>query len=181
MKALKNIYSRSTSLWLSLELILVTVICWWTFAPVLENLYLWYLPYGYDADRIVRMEVASTLNRTERMNRQEEICAEEEMLLRKVQEIEDTEVAFRTVYTAPGFDSQLLHCKIGDSTWIRFPTIYFQRESPLFKAYGIESLTLEVPTDELTNDCEEDKTIILSRTFAMAAFGTTDVAVRTIQ
>jgi putative ABC transport system permease protein len=181
MKALKNIFSRSTSLWLSLELILVTVICWWTFAPVLENLYLWYLPYGYDADRIVRMEVASTLNRTERMNRQEEICAEEEMLLRKVQEIEDTEVAFRTVYTAPGFDSQLLHCKIGDSTWIRFPTIYFQRESPLFKAYGIESLTLEVPTDELTNDCEEDKTIILSRTFAMAAFGTTDVAGRTIQ
>ena len=65
------------------------------------------------------MEVASTLNRTERMNRQEEICAEEEMLLRKVQEIEDTEVAFRTVYTAPGFDSQLLLCKIGDSTWIK--------------------------------------------------------------
>ena len=180
MKALKNIFSRSTSLWLSLELILVTVICWWTFAPVLENLYLWYLPYGYDADRIVRMEVASTLNSTERMNSQDEICTEEEMLLRKVQEIDDVEVAFRTVYTAPGFSSHLLHCKIGDSTWIRFPTIYFQRESPLFKAYGIQSLTPEVPTDELTNDCEEDKTIILSRTFAMAAFGTTDVAGRMI-
>ena len=172
---------RRGNLWLSLELILVTIICWWTFAPVLENLYLWYLPYGYDADRMVRMEVASTLNGTERMNRQEEICTEEEMLLRKVQEIDDVEVAFRTVYTAPGFSSRLLHCKIGDSTWIRFPTIYFQRESPLFKAYGIQSLTPDVPTSELTNDCEEDKTIILSRTFAMAAFGTTDVAGRTIQ
>ena len=172
---------RRGNLWLSLELILVTIICWWTFAPVLENLYLWHLPYGYDADRMVRMEVASTLNGTERMNRQEEICTEEEMLLRKVQEIDDVEVAFRTVYTAPGFSSYLLHCKIGDSTWIRFPTIYFQRESPLFKAYGIQSLTPDVPTSELTNDCEEDKTIILSRTFAMAAFGTTDVAGRTIQ
>ncbi|MBR5394345.1 MAG: ABC transporter permease [Bacteroidaceae bacterium] len=181
MKTLKNIFSRSTSLWLALELILVTVICWWTFAPVLENLYLWYLPYGYDADRMVRMEVVSTLNGTERMNRQEEICTEEEMLLRKVQEIDDVELAFRTVYTAPGFSSHLLHCKIGDSTWIRFPTIYFQRESPIFKAYGIQSLTPEVSTSELTNDCEEDKTIILSRTFAMAAFGTTGVAGRTIQ
>ena len=48
MRTFKNIFSRSTSLWLSLELILVTIVCWWTFAPVLENLYLWYLPYGYD-------------------------------------------------------------------------------------------------------------------------------------
>ena len=189
---MKTIYKQSNapifplkgvrgSLWLSLELILVTIICWWTFDPVLENLYLWYLPYGYDADRMVRMEVASTLNGTERMNRQEEICTEEEMLLRKVQEIDDVEVAFRTVYTAPGFSSHGSHCKIGDSTWIRFPIIYFQRESPIFKAYGIQSLTPEVPTSELTNDCEDDKTIILSRTFAMAAFGKTDVAGRTIQ
>ena len=189
---MKTIYKQSNapifplkgvggSLWLSLELILVTIVCWWTFAPVLENLYLWYLPYGYDADRIVRMEVASTLNSTERMNRLEEIYTEEEMLLRKVQEIDDVELAFRSFYSAPGFNSRLLHCKIGDSTWIRFPTIYFQCESPIFKAYGIQSLTPEVPTSELTNDCEEDKTIILSRTFAMAAFGTTDVAGRTIQ
>ena len=167
--------------WLALELILVTIICWWTFNPVLLNAYIWNLPLGYDPDRIVRMEVASTLNNTERMNRKEEISSEEEMLLQKVQEIEDVEVAFRTVYYAPGFDSYLVHCQIGDSTWIRFPTIYFQSESPIFKAYGIQSLTPEVPTSELTNDCEEDRTIIISRTFAMAAFGTTNVAGRTIK
>ena len=170
------------AIWLSLELILVTIVCWWTFAPVLENLYLWYLPYGYDADRMVRMEVASTLNRTERMNRKEEICAEEEMLLRKVQEIEEVEIAFRSVYSAPGFDCDYnTFCTIGDSAWIRFPTIYFQCESPIFKAYGIQSLTPKVPSSELTEDCEEGKTIILSRTFAMAAFGSTDVAGRTIK
>ena len=169
------------AIWLSLELILVTIICWWTFNPVLEKAYIYNLPFGYDPDRMVRMEVASTLNRTERMNRKEELCTEEEMLLRKVQEIEDVEVAFRSVYGSPGFDCDInTFCNIGDSNWIRFPTIYFQHDSPIFKAYGIQSLTPKVPTDDLTNGCEEDKTIILSRTLAMAAFGTIDVAGRTI-
>lgn len=173
--------SRRGALWLALELILVTIICWWTFDPVLQNAYIWNLPLGYNPNRMVRLEVASTLNRSERLERKEEISTEEEMLLRKVQDLDDVEVAFRSVYSAPGFDSYLVHFKIGDSTWIRPPFIKFQCESPIFKAYGIQSLTPEVPTSELTNDCEEDRTIILSRTFAMAAFGTTNVAGRTIQ
>jgi hypothetical protein len=167
--------------WLALELILVTIICWWTFDPMMEKIYVNHQPFGYDADRIVRMEVASVLNRTERMDRKEEISAEEEILLKKVQEIEDVEVAFRSVYSAPGFDLGQSFLNTGDSTWIRFPTIYFQRESPIFRAYNIPSLTPTVPLSELTNDCEEDKSIILSRTLALAAFGKTDVAGRTIE
>ena len=169
------------NLWLSLELILVTIICWWTFDPVLEKAYIYNLPYGYDPDRMARMEVASTLNRTERMNRKEEIYHEEEMLLRKVQEIEEVEVAFRSVYTAPGFNSDMAYLKTGDSTFTRFPSIYFQHESPIFKAYNIQSLTPTVPLSELTNDCEDDKSIILSHSLAMVAFGRTDVAGRTVK
>ena len=177
MKTLKEIFSRRTSLWIALELILVTIICWWTFAPILERVYCYSLPFGYDIDRIVRMEVASTLSRTERMSRKEEICAEEEILLKKILEIEDVEAAFRSVYSAPGFfEDYNTFCRIQDSIWIRFPTTYFQQESPIFKTYGIQSLTPAVPTDELTNDCEEDKTVIISRSLAMAYFGTTDVA-----
>ena len=169
------------SLWLSLELILVTIICWWTFDPVLEKAYIYNLPYGYDPDRMVRMEVASTLNRTERMNRKEELNHEEEMLLRKVQEIEDVEVAFRSVYSAPGFNSDISYLKTGDSTYARIQTVYFQSGSPIFKAYDIQSLTPTVPLSELTNDYEDGKSIILSRSLAMVAFGITDVAGRTIK
>ena len=167
--------------WLSLELILVTIICWWTFDPVLENLYLSNLPFGFNTDRMVRMEVASTLNRTECLERKEEICKEEEMLLRKVQEMDDVEVAFRSVYTAPGFNSDPnIFYTVQDSIPLRVPTIYFQQESPIFRAYGIQSLTPEVPTEELTDDCEEDKSVILSRSLALAYFGTTDVAGKTV-
>ena len=182
MKILKEIFSRRTSLWLALELILVTIICWWTFDPVLKRIYLYNLPFGYDIDRVVRMEVASTLNKSERLERKEGISTEEEMLLRKVQDLDDVEVAFRSVYSAPGFyEDYNTFCRVQDSIWMRFPTTYFQRESPIFKTYGIQSLTLGVPTDELTNDCEEDKTVIISRSLAMAYFGTTDVAGQNIK
>lgn len=168
-------------LWLSLELILVTIVCWWVLDPVLEKMYINNQPFGYDIDRMVRMEVASTLNRSERLEREDEISTEEEMLLRKVQDLDDVEVAFRSVYSAPGFDSYIGYSQTRDSAVLRFPTIYFQRESPMFEAYGIQSLTPEVPINELTNDCEENKSVILSRTLAMAAFGTTNVAGRTIK
>jgi hypothetical protein len=167
--------------WLALELILVTIICWWAFDPVLEQIYIYNLPFGYDIDRVVRMEVASTLNRSERLERKEEISTEEETLLRKLQDLDDVEVAFRSVYTAPGFYNDYnIFCRLQDSILMRFSTTYFQQESPIFKAYGIQSLTPEVSTEELTKDCEEDKSVILSRSLALAYFGTTNVAGQTI-
>ena len=173
-------FGRGAS-WLALELILVTIISWWAFDPVLEKIYLYNLPFGYDIDRVVRMEVASTLNRSERLERKEEISTEEETLLRKLQDLDDVEVAFRSVYTAPGFYNDYnIFCRLQDSILMRFSTTYFQQESPIFKAYGIQSLTPEVPTEELTKDCEEDKSVILSRSLALAYFGTTNVAGQTI-
>ena len=181
MKTLKEIFRRRTSLWLALELILVTIICWWAFDPVLKSAYIDNLPFGYDVDRVVRMEVSSTLNATERQARNEEISAEEETLLKKVLDIEDVENASRALYTAPGFyENYNTFCRVQDSIWIRLPSIYFQRESPIFRTYGIQSLTPNVLTDELTHDCEEDKSIIISRSLAMAYFGITDVAGRNI-
>ena len=65
MKQLKEIFGRKTSVWLALELILVTLACWWAFDPVIVTTYVTHLPLGYDADRLVQMEVASTLPSTE--------------------------------------------------------------------------------------------------------------------
>ena len=52
MKRIKEIFHRSTSLWLALELILVTFACWWAFDPVIVTNYVTHLPLGYDVDRI---------------------------------------------------------------------------------------------------------------------------------
>ena len=44
MKQLKDIFGRKTSIWLTLELVLVTFACWWAFDPVLVTGYITHLP-----------------------------------------------------------------------------------------------------------------------------------------
>ena len=51
------------STWLALELILVTVACWWAFDPVLVTGTVIGMRPGYDIDRIVKLNVASTVTR----------------------------------------------------------------------------------------------------------------------
>ena len=50
----------------------------------------------------------------------------------------------------------------------------------MFQTYGIESLTPGISTNELTNNCEPNESVIISRTMALSLFGTTDVAGRKI-
>ena len=61
MKQLKDIFGRKTSIWLSLSIILVTIALWWAFDPLIVNTYVMRLPVGYDLDRIVKLEVASSV------------------------------------------------------------------------------------------------------------------------
>ena len=55
MKHIKNIFSRKSSIWLALELILVTIACWWAFDPLLVTSYVTHMPLGYDTDRLVQL------------------------------------------------------------------------------------------------------------------------------
>ena len=64
MKQLKELFRRSTSRWLALELILVTFTLWWAFDPVIVTNYVFHLPLGYDVDRMVKLDVAGTSDQT---------------------------------------------------------------------------------------------------------------------
>ena len=79
MKQFKEIFGRKTSIWLALELVLVTFACWWAFDPVIVASYVVRMPMGYDADRIVKFEVVSSGNPKEQ--KWEEIVDEENILL----------------------------------------------------------------------------------------------------
>ena len=83
MKLLKDIFGRKTSIWLSLELVLVTFACWWAFDPVLVSSYVTHLPLGYEPDRLVCFVVTGNNE------------SEEESLLKKVQEMDGVELAYR--------------------------------------------------------------------------------------
>ena len=178
MKQIKEIFRRSTSRWLSLELILVTFTLWWAFDPVIVTNYVTHLPLGYDVDRMVKLDVA-ILTEGIAVN---ELSNEEERLLQKVQEMDEVELAYRAhnnpmgynTITMPGF---FFNDK-GDS--IQTQRYGFIQDSKMFEVYGIHSLTPSVPDSELTHDCEWEKTVIFTRSLAMGLFGTIDVAGRNV-
>ena len=94
---------RHGALWLALELILVTFACWWAFDPVLVTGTVIRMNPGYDVDRIVKLNVSSTVTRLDIEEQQiTTIPDEEEHLLQKVQELEDVELAYRAVFNPLG-------------------------------------------------------------------------------
>ena len=178
MKQIKEIFRRSTSRWLALELILVTFTLWWAFDPVIVTNYVTHLPLGYDVDRMVKLDVA-ILTEGIAVN---ELSDEEERLLQKMQEMDEVELAYRAhnnpmgynTITMPGF---FFNDK-GDS--IQTQRYGFIQDSKMFEVYGIHSLTPSVPDSELTHDCEWEKTVLFTRSLAMGLFGTIDVAGRNV-
>ena len=179
MKQLKDIFSRKSSLWLTLELVLVTIACWWAFDPVIVASYVAEMPMGYDADRIVKFEVVRTVNNKEQDKKLEEMIDEEEVLLQKVQQMDGVEMAYAASSTPIGFGIASMpkfFYHNGDS--VQCFCFGFNKDSRMFEVYGIQSLTPEVPTSQLSHDCEEDNTIILTRSVALKLFDTIDVAGR---
>ena len=183
MKQLRELFARTSSRWLAIELILVTCACMWAFDPVLVNAYVTHQPMGYDPDQLVSMEVGSTMTTAVRLNADNyQNTIEQEQLLEKIRAMDDVQQAYPANGGTIGFDTSTgngFFYNGGDS--LLSDKYYFLPESKMFEVFGIQSLTPSVPTEELTKDCEWDKSIILSRTAAMTLFGTTDVAGRTIR
>ena len=177
MKQLKEIFGRKTSIWLALELVLVTFACWWAFDPIIVTSYVNNLPLGYDTDRLVRFEVASKLSHNGRYEQLRAVENEEESLLQKIQQMDGVEMAYPAVNSpiGCGIYNMSYYLFNGDDS-IQAEHYGFTKDDKMFEAYGIESLTPEVPTSELTHDCDWERTIILTRSLAMTLFGTIDVA-----
>ena len=183
MKQLRELFARTSSRWLAIELILVTCACMWAFDPVIVTAYVTHQPMGYDPDQLVRMEVGCTKTMAEWFNNGNyQNVSEQELLLEKIRAMDDVQQAYPANGGTIGFDASVgngFFYNGGDS--LLADKYYFLPESKMFEVFGIQSLTPGVPTEELTKDCEWDKSIILSRTAAMTLFGTTDVAGRTIR
>ena len=183
MKQLRELFARNSSRWLAIELILVTCACMWAFDPVIVTAYVTHQPMGYDPDQLVRMEVGCTKTMAEWFNNGNyQNVSEQELLLEKIRAMDDVQQAYPANGGTIGFDASVgngFFYNGGDS--LLADKYYFLPESKMFEVFGIQSLTPGVPTEELTKDCEWDKSIILSRTAAMTLFGTTDVAGHTLK
>ena len=178
MKQLKDIFGRKTSIWLAIELVLVTCACWWAFDSVIVTSYVTHLPMDCDIDHIVKMEIASSLTDNERAMAGISFYDGPRRLMQKVQEMDEVEVGCLSYdENVIGFgESYLIDSYYHEGDTILCHYLDFEKDSKIFEAYGIQSLTPEVPTAELTHGCENNNTIIICRSVAMAFFGTIDVA-----
>ena len=182
MKLLKELFQRRTTLWIALELILVTLALWWTFDPVLVDQTVFHLPMGYDVDRLVKFQTANTFTKNEQYQQSGVIFDEQNILLQKVEEMDEVEVAYIAENTPLGFESQSLgsYFSNGNDSVMAWQ-YHFTPDSKMFEVYGIESLTPDVPTSELTHDCHDQQSVIITRSLAMALYGTIDLAGRTLK
>ena len=181
MKHIKEIFQRRTSVWLALELVLVTLACWWAFDPILVNSTVTRLPMGFDADRLVRMEVASSVSVNDMIS-SSPMQSEQDVLLQKVQEMDEVEVAYPAYSVPLGFGVQSTSLYLyADGDTLTAWQYYFAPDTKMFEVFGIQSLTPGVPTSELSHNCEYEQSVIITRTLANALFGTTDVAGHTLK
>ena len=170
------------AIWLILELILVTMACWWAFDPVIVSTYIKYLPLGYDAERIVKVDVGNPFNYEDEWNYSIEINNETEILCKKIQEMDEVEFAsLGDKYNQLGFDTRYQEAFYNGNDSLYACKLSFSKDSKIFQIMGIESLTPSVPTNELTSGCEPKECVIITRSMAMALYGSIDVAGRTIK
>ncbi|MBO4802739.1 MAG: FtsX-like permease family protein [Bacteroidaceae bacterium] len=188
MKQSKEIFRRKASIWLALSLILVTIALWWALDPLLVFAYVTRQPVGYDLDRIVKLEMASSVAIREigedRVVPTEDWYHddEEQQILSRVQELPEVEVAYRATNNPLGFGVMGMNAWFyHDNDSVLGWKYGFMPNSRMFEVYGLHSLTPGVPTSELTHDCEWDESIILTRSLALAIFGTIDVAGRRVR
>ena len=154
MKHIKEIFQRRTSVWLALELVLVTLACWWAFDPILVNSTVTRLPMGFDADRLVRMEVASSVSVNDMIS-SSPMQSEQDVLLQKVQEMDEVEVAYPAYSVPLGFGVQSTSLYLyADGDTLTAWQYFFAPDSKMFEVFGIQSLTPGVPISELSHNCE---------------------------
>ncbi|MBQ4276474.1 MAG: hypothetical protein II750_00030, partial [Bacteroidaceae bacterium] len=176
---------KQLSIWLVLELILVTIVMCWAFDPVVVNTYVGHLPMGYDPSRMVELTMGNSLKVDEEDKwTVHEFNKEYDVITAQLEALPEVECVFedRNHY-APLFHSSSLagstyYLDSGDSLvcWNRD----FYPGSRVFQVFGIQSLTPSVPQEHLTDSAAYNADIIITRTAAMKMFGTTDVCGRRV-
>ena len=201
MKQLKDIFASKATLWLFLELIIITVVAWAVFEPAIVNLYYRSLSLGYDNDRLLYAKTAvisdGILHDAFEMTEERH-----DQILRQLMAVEGVESAylFDQPYGSMGYSQAAFNecCAGGDTLLLANVTL--TTDSHFFETYGLKPLPGSPSAEELSHiktvdkqvvlmpgspSAEElshiktvDKQVVLTRSGAIALFGTEDVVGR---
>jgi len=170
---------------LFLELIIITVVAWAVFEPAVVNLYYRSLPLGYDNDRLLYAETAVggeySMDEDGTPHDPYEITEERrQQMLRQLSDVEGVASVYlyNDDYGSVGFTNHayaICNCE-GDTTYVA--SINFVPEAHFFETYGLRPLPGSPSAEQLSHIQNLDRQVVLTRSGAIALFGTTDVVGR---
>ena len=177
---LNNILNANT--WLFLELIIITVVAWAVFEPAVVNLYYRSLPLGYDNSQLLYAETAVggeyLMDENGTPHDPYEITEERrDQMLRQLSDVEGVASVYlySDDYGSVGFTYNA--CTVcnyeGDTTYVA--NVNFVPDSHFFETYGLRPLPDSPSAEQLSHIQKMDRQVVLTRSGAIALFGTTDV------
>ena len=189
MKQILNNILNANS-WLFLELVIITVVAWAVFEPAVVNIYYRSLPLGYDNDQLLYAEAAvngeclsdADDNPKDPYDMTPYYMTEErrDQILRQLMTVEDVESTylFDQPYGSMGYSQAAFNecCAGGDTLYLANVTL--TTDAHFFETYGLKPLPGSPSAEELSHIKTVDRQVVLTRSGAIALFGTADVVGR---
>lgn len=176
---LNNILNANT--WLFIELVIITVVAWAVFDPAVVNLYYRSLPLGYDNGQLLYAETEVNGSWSDLVEDPYEMTEKRrDQILRQLMATEGVESAYlyehdygAVGYSRPAFNE----CVVGGDT-LYLAVINFCSDAHFFETYGLKPLPGSPSAAELSRLSYQDQQVVLTRSGAIALFGTADVVGR---
>ena len=177
---LNNILNANT--WLFIELVIITVVAWAVFEPAVVNLYYRSLPLGYDNSQLLYAETAVggeyLMDENGTPHDPYEITEERrQQMLRQLSDVEGVASVYLydDDYGSVGFTfhAYAICNHEGDTTYVA--SINFVPDSHFFETYGLRPLLGSPSAEQLSRIQNLDRQVVLTRSGAIALFGTTEV------
>ena len=170
---------------LFLELVIITLVAWAVFDPAVVNLYYRSLPLGYDSGQLLYAETEVNGSWDELVDGVPQDPYEmtekrRDQILRQLTSVEGVESAYlyeqefgAVGYSRPAFNE----CVAGGDT-LYLAVINFNSDARFFETYGLKPLPGSPSAAELSRLSYQEQQVVLTRSGAIALFGTADVVGR---
>jgi hypothetical protein len=180
---LNNILNANT--WLFIELVVITVVAWAVLDPAVVNLYYRLLPLGYDSGQLIYAEcqVGDTYESDENGDQLSPYNITEsrrQQMLRQLSDVEGVASVYLygDDYGSVGYTNQAYSqcCNEGDTMFVT--NVNFVPDSHFFETYGLRPLPGSPSAKQLSQIRKQDQQVVLTRSGAIAVYGTADVVGR---
>lgn len=185
MKAiLQNLWNRKREeIWLLLELVIITVVAWVVFDPVIVNFYYRSLPMGYDTDRLLYAETSVHAYKEDVGDPYKAAEKRLRQLVRQLKAVEGVEnvYLFDNWFSAIGNNNPSYNEVCNEQDTMYLANVRFVPEVHFFETYGIRPLPGSPSAAELSQTSTHSSKALLTRSAALSLFGTPDATGRSFQ